>query len=110
MITSGLLQTTTAANRGVKINSTGINAWDDAGTQTMRLNGTSNYITGTFATAEKEQRVEIKSGGSVAAADFYGSGQTVDHLGVWHQADQGDATASRIISQNGMTRIRRTPV
>lgn len=109
IMTSGMLQTTTAANRGVKINSTGINAWNDAGTQTMRLNGTSNYITGTFATAEKEQRVEIKSGGSVAAADFYGSGQTVDHLGVWHQADQGDATASRIISQNGMTRIRENP-
>lgn len=100
MITSGLLQTNPAANRGVKIGNAGIRAWDDAGRQTVNLNGKANYITGTFATAEKEQRVEIKSGGSVAAADFYGSGNTVDHLGVWHQADQGVNTVSKIVSQN----------
>lgn len=109
IMTSGLLQTTTAANRGVKIDNEGIRAWNDSGQQTVKLDGKNNYVTGTFATAEKEQRVEIKSGGSVAAADFYGSGNTVDHLGVWHAADQGNATASRIISQNGMTRIRDNP-
>lgn len=109
IMTSGLLQTSTAANRGVKVDNNGIRAWDDAGRQTVQLNGKANFITGTFATAEKEQRVEIKSGGSVAAADFFGSGNTVDHLGVWHQADQGTATASRIISQNGLTRIRENP-
>lgn len=109
IITSGLLQTDDAANRGVKIDTQGIRAWSDTGAQTVQINGKSNYITGTFATAEKEQRVEIKSGGSTAAADFFGSGNTVDHLGVWHQADQGNATASRIISQNGMTRIRDNP-
>ena len=100
MITSGLLQTHPAANRGVKVDNNGIRAWDDAGRQTVNLNGKSNYITGTFATAEKEQRVEIKSGGSVAAADFFGSGNTVDHLGVWHQADAGVNTVSKIVSQN----------
>ena len=100
MITSGLLQTNPAANRGVKVDNNGIRAWDDAGRQTVNLNGKANYITGTFATAEKEQRVEIKSGGSVAAADFYGSGNTVDHLGVWHQADQGANTVSKIVSQH----------
>ncbi|MBK4119734.1 hypothetical protein [Kocuria rhizophila] len=99
IMTSGLLQTTTAANRGVKVDNNGIRAWDDAGRQTVNLNGKANYITGTFATAEKEQRVEIKSGGSVAAADFYGSGNTVDHLGVWHQADAGVNTVSKIVSQ-----------
>ena len=78
-------------------------------TQTVRIDGVNNFITGTFATAEKEQRVEIKSGGSVAAADFYGSGNTVDHLGVWHQADAGDSSASRIVSQNGMTRTAGNP-
>lgn len=109
IMTAGLLQTTTAANRGVKVDNSGIRAWDDAGRQTVNLNGKDNYVTGRFATAEKEQRVEIKSGGSVAAADFYGSGNTVDHLGVWHQADQGDATASRIISQHGLTRVRENP-
>ena len=109
MVTSGKLQTSTAANRGVKIDNSGLRAWDDTGRQTVNLNGKNNYLTGTFATAEKEQRVEIKSGGSVAAADFYGSGNTVDHLGVWHQADAGDSTASRIISQNGMTRTAGNP-
>ena len=109
MVTSGKLQTSTAANRGVKIDNSGVRAWDDTGRQTVNLNGKNNYLTGTFATAEKEQRVEIKSGGSVAAADFYGSGNTVDHLGVWHQADAGDSTASRIISQNGMTRTAGNP-
>lgn len=100
MITSGLMQTDPAANRGVKVDNNGIRAWDDAGRQTVKLNGKANYITGTFATAEKEQRVEIKSGGSVAAADFFGSGNTVDHLGVWHQADAGVNTVSKIVSQN----------
>ena len=109
IISSGLFQTSTAANRGVKIDGAGVRAWDDTGRQTVNLNGKNNYLTGTFATAEKEQRVEIKSGGSVAAADFYGSGNTVDHLGVWHQADAGDSTASRIISQNGMTRTAGNP-
>lgn len=109
IMTGGLLQTTTETNRGVKIDNAGIRAWDDTGRQTVQLDGKANYLTGTFATAAKEQRVEIKSGGSVAAADFYGSGNTVDHLGVWHQADQGDATASRIISQNGLKRIRENP-
>ena len=109
IMTGGLLQTTTAAARGVKIDNAGIRAWDDTGRQTVQLDGKANYLTGTFATAEKEQRVEIKSGGSVAAADFYGSGNTVDHLGVWHQSDAGDSSASRIVSQNGMTRIRGNP-
>ena len=109
IMTSGLLQTTTAANRGVKIDNAGIRAWDNAGRQTVNLDGKANYITGTFATAEKEQRVEIKSGGSVAAADFFGSGTTVDHLGVWHNSDGSPSAASRIISQNGITRIRDNP-
>lgn len=109
MITSGLMQTDPAANRGVKVDNNGIRAWDDAGRQTVNLNGKANYITGTFATAEKEQRVEIKSGGSVASADFFGSGNTVDHLGVWHQADAGNATASRIISQHEIKRSLDNP-
>lgn len=109
MITSGLMQTDPAANRGVKVDNNGIRAWDTSGNQTVQLNGANNYITGTFATAEKEQRVEIKSGGSAASADFYGSGATVDHLGIWHYSNGGPDGASRIISQNGLTRIRENP-
>ena len=109
IMTSGLLQTTTAANRGVKVDNAGIRAWDDSGRQTVNLDGKSNYITGTFATAEKEQRVEIKSGGSIAAADFYGSGQTIDHLGVWHQADLGVDTVSKMISFNQTAQHANSP-
>ncbi|WP_423445732.1 hypothetical protein AABM36_08280 [Kocuria sp. KSNUG] len=109
IMTSGLLQTTTDTNRGVKIDNTGIRAWDENGSQTVNLNGKDNYITGTFATAEKEQRVEIKSGGSIAAADFYGSGQTTDHLGVWHQADRGADTVSKIISFNQVAQHANSP-
>ena len=78
-------------------------------TQTVRIDGENNFITGSFATAAKEQRVEIKSGGSSASADFFGSGTTVDHLGVWHNSDGGSTAASRLISQNGLTRIRANP-
>lgn len=52
LISTTALQTDTAANRGVKITSTGINAWDSAGRQTIRLNGVSNLLTGDFATGD----------------------------------------------------------
>lgn len=109
IMTSGLLQTTTAANRGVKVDNNGIRAWDDNGRQTVNINGKSNYITGTFATAADKQRVEIKSGGNVAAADFYGSNNTVDHLGVWHSADVGVDTVSKMISFNQTAQHANSP-
>lgn len=109
MITSGLLQTDPAANRGVKISGAGVQAWDESGRQTVRINGRDNFITGKFKTAEAEQRVEIKSGGSVASARFFGSANTTDSLNVWHQSDAGNATASRLIAQNDIDRIAANP-
>lgn len=53
LVTAGALQTDDAANRGVKITSTGINAWDTAGRQTIRLDGTNNLITGQLATGDE---------------------------------------------------------
>ena len=44
MITSGKLQTSTAAARGVKIDNAGVRAWDDTGRQTVNLNGKNNYL------------------------------------------------------------------
>ena len=84
MVTSGKLQTSTAANRGVKIDNAGIRAWDDTGRQTVNLNGKNNVLTGTFQTAETRQRVRIAAGGTVAAADFYAGNDTDDHLGIWY--------------------------
>lgn len=53
LVTAGALQTDDAANRGVKITSTGINAWDTVGRQTIRLDGTNNLITGQLATGDE---------------------------------------------------------
>lgn len=84
MVTSGKLQTSTADNRGVKIDNAGIRAWDDSGRQTVQLNGRSNFITGSFSTAETGQRVRIATRGTTAAADFYAGNNTNDHLGIWY--------------------------
>lgn len=57
MITSGLLQTDAAENRGVKLNSAGITAFDDSGKQTVKIsaNGDGNYFTGTLATSSNDE-------------------------------------------------------
>ena len=78
-------------------------------TQTVRIDGANNYMTGTFATAADKQRVEIKSSGNTASADFYGSNDTVDHLGVWHNADVGVDTVSKIISFNQIAQHSNSP-
>lgn len=53
LVTAGALQTDDAANRGVKITSAGINAWDTTGRQTLRLNGADNLLTGQLATGDE---------------------------------------------------------
>lgn len=57
MMTSSLLQTDRDARRGVKINSTGISAFNAAGEQTVKIdaNGTDNYIRGVFSTAADDR-------------------------------------------------------
>jgi len=57
MITSGHLQTDSADNRGVKLNSAGITAFDDSGKQTVKINanGEGNYFTGTLATSSNDE-------------------------------------------------------
>lgn len=60
LVTSGAIQTDPATNRGVKISNTGINAWDDAGNQTLNLDGKNNTIVGEFATGRYGQpRVRV---------------------------------------------------
>lgn len=109
IMTGGLLQTTTAANRGVKIDNAGIRAWDDTGQQTVQINGRSNYLVGEFATAPDKQRVRLRSTGSIAAADFFGSNNTTDHLAIWHQADAGQNTVSKIIAHHDVAQVKGNP-
>lgn len=109
MITSGLLQTTTAANRGVKIDNAGIRAWDETGSQTVQINGRNNYLVGELSTAPDKQRVRLRSTGSIAAADFFGSNNTKDHLAIWHQADAGVDTVSKIIAHSDIAQVKGNP-
>ena len=109
MVAAGLLQTSTAPNAGVKITGTGIKAWNALGDQSMNFDGKNNYMIGELSTAPDKQRVRLRSSGSIAAADFFGSNNTVDHLGIWHQSDAGSRTASRIIAQNELSWSRDNP-
>lgn len=63
LVTAGALQTEEAPNRGVKITSAGINAWDLAGRQTIRLNGADNLLVGSLATGDTTTgRIRIFNG------------------------------------------------
>lgn len=109
IITSGGLQTSAASNRGVKIDNAGIRAWDDTGSQTVQINGRTNYLVGELSTAPNKQRVRLRSTGSIAAADFFGSNDTRDHLAIWHQADAGQDTVSKIISHHDVAQVKGNP-
>lgn len=91
LITSGSIQTDTAANRGVKINSAGINAWDESGVQTMRINGKDNLLVGTFSTAPQwDTGAKLVQKGDLAALDLYSKIESNDsyvpHGSVWFEA------------------------
>lgn len=86
MVAGGLIQTSTSANRGVKINSAGIRAWNGSGTQTVDINGSNNFITGRFSTATSGQRVTMSNSGNIAALDLYASKSTSDHVGIWYDS------------------------
>ena len=58
-ITGATVQTSATANRGVKLTSGGIQAWDGNGVQTLKLTGSDNVIAGTLKTASSGSRIEI---------------------------------------------------
>lgn len=111
MITGGLLQTSTAANRGVKIDSSGIRAWDSSGRQTVNINGTSNYLTGEFSTAPSGQRVKISNSGSIAAIDLYASRSTDDHIGMWYDSPDTNVlnAVGRVLAISGTSYTSNSP-
>ena len=86
MITSGLLQTTTTANRGVKIDNAGIRAWDDSGQQTIRLDGSDNLMQGTFQTGTTGSRIKINAVNTTAFMDLYGNSGGLDHGTIYYDA------------------------
>lgn len=86
MITSGALQTSTAANRGVKIDNAGIRAWDDTGQQTIRLNGSDNLVQGTFQTGTTGARIKINAVNTTAFMDLYGNSGGRDHGTIYYDA------------------------
>lgn len=57
MITAGALQTDARENQGVKIDSTGISAFSEAGEQTVKISsdGSENKFTGVFSTASRDK-------------------------------------------------------
>ena len=57
MIAGGLIQTSTQERQGIKLNNTGISAFNAAGEQTVKIegNGTDNYIRGVFSTAADDK-------------------------------------------------------
>lgn len=111
MVTGGFIQTATAVNRGVKIDSSGIRAWDSSGRQTMSINGTSNYLTGEFSTASSGQRVKISNNSSIAAVDLYASRSTDDHVGIWYDSPDTNVLNSvgRVLAISGSSYSRNSP-
>lgn len=93
LITSGSIQTDTAATRGVKINSAGINAWDESGVQTLRINGKDNLLVGTFSTAPQwDTGAKLVQKGNTAALDLYSKigpkDSYVPHGSVWFNSPE----------------------
>lgn len=95
LITSGSIQTDTAANRGVKINSAGINAWDESGVQTLRINGKDNLMVGTFSTAPQwDTGAKLVQNGDVSTLHLYSkinaNSSYVPHGSVWFNSPDGN--------------------
>lgn len=87
LVTAGALQTDDAANRGVKITSTGYKAYDGSGNLTVDLNGTSNLIRGEFATdSDPKVGVKLLQKDFLAAVELYPRNKLTDssHGAVWY--------------------------
>lgn len=111
MVAGGLIQTSTSANRGVKINSAGIRAWDGSGRQTVDINGSNNFITGRFSTATSGQRVTMSNSGNIAALDLYASKSTSDHVGIWYDSPDANVlnAVGRVLAISGSSYTADSP-
>lgn len=72
LVTSGALQTDTASNVGVKIDTNGYRAYDASGNLAVDLNGKSNLMVGSFQTnIAGKTGVRISGRNSISAIDLY---------------------------------------
>lgn len=94
MVTSGLLQTDQAANRGVKITTAGIRGWNTAGAETVRLNGSNNLLQGTFQTGTTGARARIASNADAAFIAVHGPKSDTDHGSIVYNAPDNNALNS----------------
>lgn len=98
----------TSYTRQVQVTPAGITGGTRT-TPTVNIDGQNNWMIGEFSTAPDKQRVRLRSTGTLAAADFFGSNNTTDHLGIFHQAEAGTNTVSKIIGFNGITQVKGNP-
>lgn len=74
LMTGSVIQTNSAANTGVKIDSTGYKAYDSAGNLSVKLDGKDNFFTGELQTSNAEGRgVKISQDDQSSRIDFYPS-------------------------------------
>lgn len=91
LVTAGAIQTSTSANRGLKMTSTGLKGYDDSGNLTMDFNGKDNKLVGNLSTsAEAYTGINLVHRGTVAGIELYSGTKTANnsliysHGSVWY--------------------------
>ena len=97
LVTSGLLQTTDAERRGLKINSSGITAYNHLGEQTVKIdaNGVENEFRGTFHTSDKS-----KPGLSIYTTPGRGPAGSIDSVIEMRTGASDATTPSGVVRMN----------
>lgn len=112
LITGNTIQTSSEANKGVKIDSTGYKAYDAQGNLAVNLDGKNNRVVGTFSTSyDSSSGVKISQKSTAAAIDLYtpnwGGNATFQdsHAGIWYEvpSDTSDRKLN-IIAMDGKDR------
>lgn len=92
LITGSTIQTSSATNSGVKIDSSGYKAYDSNGNLAVNLDGKDNRVVGSFATSyDDASGVKITQKSTAAAIDLYtpnwgGNASYRDsHAGIWFE-------------------------
>lgn len=97
MVTSGMLQTTKEARRGVKITRDGIAAYNHLGEQTVKIDagGNENEFRGTFHTSDKS-----KPGISILTEAGRGAAGSVDSVIEMRTGAEGGHTPKGVVRMN----------
>jgi|GEM_PF-6227277 len=110
LVTSGSLQTDTASNRGIKINSGGVKGYDETGRLTIDINGKNNTLIGNLRTnATNEAGVIISSSANAAAIDLFPNNTSTtgnQHGAIWY--DKGTSVADANLYLGSTLNSKRT--